>query len=91
MEVAMVAAVVKSIVRRIRRMSRIWSWQVLYREKISLKKDKLESKINLMFLVEIVGRNESCGMEGVFLLMILEVCCGSSIRRNSILEVLRVR
>ena len=65
MEAAIVAAVVKSRVRRIRRMSRIWSWQVLYREEICLKKDKLESKINPMFLVEIVGRNEFCGMEGV--------------------------
>ena len=65
MKVAIVAAVVKTGVRRIRRMSRIWSWQVLYREEISLKKDKLESKINPMFLVRIVGRNEFCGMAEV--------------------------
>ena len=38
---------------------------MLYREEICLKKEMFESKINPMFLVEIVGRNELCGIEGV--------------------------
>ena len=60
-------------------------------EEICLEKDKLESKMNPRFLAEKVGemgcveRRESDG------LMILQVCCGSPIRRNSVFEGLRVR
>ena len=64
---------------------------MLDRKEICLEKDKLESKINPKFLAEEVGEmgymkgRESDG------LMSLEVCCGSSIRRNSVLEGLRMR
>ena len=60
-------------------------------EEICLEKDKLNSKVNPRFPAEemegmrcVEGR-ESDG------LMILEDCCGSQIRRNSVLEGLRMR
>ena len=62
----------------------MWQWQVLEREDICLEKDKLESKMNQRFLAEEVGemgcveRKESDG------LMIVQVCCGSPIRINSV-------
>ena len=64
---------------------------MLDREEIGLVKDKLESKINPRFLAEEVG-GMSCvdGRESDGL-MILEVCCGRPIRRNSVLEGLKVR
>ena len=64
---------------------------MLDREEICLKKYKLQSKINPKFLAEEVrgmGCVEGRESDG---LMILEVCCGSPIRRNSVLEGLRVR
>ena len=56
-----------------------------------MENEKLESKINPRILAEEV-RGMGCGegreSDG---LMILEVCCGSLITRNSVLEGLRVR
>ena len=59
---AIVAAVVKSRMLRIRQWSRMWKWQVLEREEISLEKDKLELKMNPRFLDEEVRR--ICCVEG---------------------------
>ena len=51
----------------------------------------LKSKMNLRFMVEDVGGMgcvEGRKSDGF---MILEVCCGSSIRRNSVLRGFRMR
>ena len=56
-----------------------------------MEKDKLELKMNPRFLAEEVrgmGCVEGRESDG---LMIFEVCCGSPIRKNSVLEELRVR
>ena len=59
---------------------------MLEREEICLDKDKFESKMNPRFLAEEV-RCLSCVEERESdWLMILQVCCGSPIRRNSVLE-----
>ena len=55
-----------------------------------MEKYKLESKMNPIFLtekLEEMGCVEGRESDG---LMILEVCCGSPIRRISVLEGLRV-
>ena len=64
---------------------------MLEREEICLEKDKLVSKMNLRFLAEKVG-GMGCveGMENDAL-MILQVCRGSPIKSNSVLEGLMVR
>ena len=64
---------------------------MLERKKICLEKDKLESKMNPRYLAEEVGGMgcvEGTESDG---LMILQVCFGSPIRKNSVLEGLRVR
>ena len=64
---------------------------MLEREEICLEKDKLESKMNPRFLAEEVGGLgcvEGRKSDG---LMILDFCCGSPIRRNSVLKGLMVR
>ena len=50
------------------------------------EKDKLESEINSRFLAEEVGGMGCVEDRESDWLMILEVCCESPIRRNSILE-----
>ena len=60
-------------------------------EEICLEKDRLESTISSRFLAEEVrgmGCVEGRESDG---LMILEVCCGSPIRRKSVLEGLKER
>ena len=56
-----------------------------------MKKDKLKSKMNPRFLAEKVGGMGCVECRESDGLMIFEVCCGSPIRRNSVLEELRVR
>ena len=56
-----------------------------------MEKDKLESKMNPRFLAEEVGGMDSVKWRESDRLMILQVCCGSLIRRNSVLEGLRAR
>ena len=77
---------VKSVTNTTR--ARLWYWKVLDREEIGWEKDKLESKINPRFVAKKMGW---MGWKENNRLMILEVCCGSPIRRNSVLEGLRVR
>ena len=64
---------------------------MLERDEICLEKDSVESNMKPRFLADrlgimgiVVGRKR----EG---LTILQVCCGRPIRRNSVLEGLRVR
>ena len=65
---------------------------MLVRKKLFLEKDKLEQKMNPRLLAEEVGGIMGCveGRESDRL-MILQVCCGSPIRRNSVSEGIRVR
>ena len=49
-------------------------------------KDKLESKMNPRFITEEVGGMGCVEWRESDRLMILEVCCGSPIRINSVLE-----
>ena len=56
-----------------------------------MEKDKLESKMNPRFLAKEVGGMGCVELRESDGLMILEVFCGSPIRRNSVLEGLRVR
>ena len=65
--------------------------KVLEREVISLEKDKLELKVNQRFLVEDVGGIGCVEVRESYGLIILQACCRSTIRRNSVLEGLRVR
>ena len=51
----------------------------------------LELKMNPWLLAEEVGEMGCVVVRESDGLMILEVCCGSPIRRNSVLEELRVR
>ena len=64
---------------------------MLERENICLEKDKLESKMNRRFLAGEVGGMGCVEVRKSDGLMILEVCCGSPIRRNSVLEGLIAR
>ena len=64
---------------------------MLEREDICLEKDKLESMMNPRFLAEELGGMGYIEWRKSDELMILEVCCGSPIRRNSVLEESRVR
>ena len=62
---------------------------MLERGKICLRKDRIESKMNQRFLVEEIeglGCVEGRESDG---LMVLEVCCVSPKRRNSVLDGLR--
>ena len=54
-------------------------------------KHTLESKMNPRFLAEEVGRMGCVEERESDRLMILQVCCGSPVRRNSVLEGLRVK
>ena len=64
---------------------------MLEREEICLQKHALLSKMNPRFLAGEVG-GMGCVEEGESDgLMILQVCCGSPVRRNSVLEGLRVK
>ena len=58
---------------------------MLEREEICLEKDKLESKMKPMFLAEEVGGMGCMECRESDGLMILNVCCGSPIRRNPVL------
>ena len=51
-----------------------------------MEKDKLESKMNLRFLAEEVGGMGCVEERKSDWLMIMQVCCGSPIRRNSVLN-----
>ena len=66
-------------------------WQVLKMEDICLERDKFQSKMNLTFLAEEVGGIDCVEGRESDVLMILEICCGSPMRRNSVLEGLTVR
>jgi len=83
MEVAMVLAVLKSRYGRIQRSSRMWYLQDLESAVIWSEKVRCSSEIKPRLRAEwVVVREQSC---------ILQSCCLSPIRRNSVLEELRVR
>ena len=63
---------------------------MLEREEIRLEKDEIESEINCRFLAEEVRRMGCVKVRESDGLMIFDVCCGSTIRRNSVLKGLRV-
>ena len=64
---------------------------MLERENICLENDKFESKMNRRFLAEEEGGMGCVEVRKSDGLMILEVYCGSPIRRNSVLEGLMAR